>query len=121
MFSAGHVAGSWGDASQRKGTHDFYNENGLEVITWQGRDQMIVLMGDAHMRPEDAARAAEAVRTSLVQVLDAAAGRPRAYSLPHVPTAPAQAETFDICTSATFPDSSVLLRGALHEQYLASP
>jgi hypothetical protein len=33
MFSAGHVAGSWGDVSQRKGTHDFYNENGIEVFT----------------------------------------------------------------------------------------
>ena len=24
-----HVAGTWGDASQRKGTHDYYNEAGL--------------------------------------------------------------------------------------------
>jgi len=119
MFSAGHVAGSWGDVSQRKGTHDFYNENGIEVFTWQGHDKTIVLMGDAHMRPEDAALAAEDVRTSLAQVLDAAAGRPRAYSLPHVPTAPAEAETFDICKSATFPDPSVRLRGAGRGQYLA--
>ena len=52
MFAAGHVAGSWGDVSQRKGTHDFYNQNGLEVFTWTGRDKTIVLMGDAHMRPE---------------------------------------------------------------------
>ena len=50
MYAAGHVSGSWGDVSQRKGTHDFYNENGLEVFTWKGRDHTIVLSGDAHMR-----------------------------------------------------------------------
>jgi hypothetical protein len=27
-FAAGHVAGTWGDVSQRKGTHDYYNESG---------------------------------------------------------------------------------------------
>ena len=59
IYAAGHVAGSWGDVSQRKGTHDFYNQNGLEVFTWKGRDRTIVLMGDAHMRPEDAALAAD--------------------------------------------------------------
>ena len=35
VFAAGHVAGTWGDVSQRKGTHDYYNESGLEVRTWQ--------------------------------------------------------------------------------------
>ena len=25
MFAAGHVAGSWGNVAERKGTHDFYN------------------------------------------------------------------------------------------------
>ena len=33
-FAAGHVAGTWGDVSQRKGTHDYYNEAGIEVFTW---------------------------------------------------------------------------------------
>ena len=74
-YAAGHVAGSWGDVSQRKGTHDFYNERGLEVFTWSGRDKTVILMGDAHMRPEDAELAANAVRTSLEQVLDATTGR----------------------------------------------
>lgn len=103
MYAAGHVAGCWGDVSQRKGTHDFYNEHGLEVFTWKGRDRTIILMGDAHMRPEDAELAAEAVRTSLEQVLDAATGRSRGYEFPYTPKAPATAETFDICKSATFP------------------
>ena len=75
VFAAGHVAGTWGDVSQRKGTHDYYNASGLEVRTWQGGENTIVLMGDAHMRPEDAERAAEAVRLSLEQLLDTAAGR----------------------------------------------
>ena len=104
MYAAGHVAGSWGDVSQRKGTHDHYNQNGLEVFTWRGRDRTIVLMGDAHMRPEDAALAAEAVRRSLAQVLDVASGRAREYTVPHTPTAPARAEDFDICKADTFPD-----------------
>lgn len=54
VYAAGRVAGSWGDASLRKGTHDYYNENGLEVFTWGGGKTTLVLMGDAHMRPQDA-------------------------------------------------------------------
>src|SRR4029077_8043916 len=54
VYAAGHLAGTWGDVSQRKGTHDYYNENGLEVTTWQGGSKTMVLLGDAHMRPEDA-------------------------------------------------------------------
>jgi len=72
-FASGHVAGVWGDASQRKGTHDYYNEKGLEVTTWKG--DRLVLMGDAYMRPEDAERAASSVRLSLEQILDAASGK----------------------------------------------
>jgi hypothetical protein len=107
VYAAGHVAGSWGEVSQRKGTHDFYNQNGLEVFTWRGRERTIVLMGDAHMRPQDAAFAAEGVRTSLAQVLDTATGRSRGYSVPYAPTATAKADAFDICKSATFPDRGV--------------
>ena len=107
VFAAGHVAGSWGDVSQRKGTHDFYNQNGIEVFTWKGREKTIVLMGDAHMRPQDAALAAESVRKSIVQVLDAAAGRSRGYRIPHAATAAAKPDDFDICKSVTFPDRGV--------------
>ncbi len=97
VFAAGHVAGTWGDMSQRKGTHDYYNVNGLEVRTWQGGENTIVLMGDAHMHPEDAARAGEAVRLSLEQLLDTAAGRSRQVNLPYVPAAPAEPGAFDVC------------------------
>lgn len=101
-FASGHAVGSWGDVSQRKGTHDFYNEYGFEVFTWKGREKTIILMGDAHMRPEDGELAAKAARTSLEQVLDAATGRARGYEFPYTPMAPATAEAFDICRSETF-------------------
>ena len=107
MYAAGHVAGSWGSVSQRKGTHDYYNQNGLEVFTWKGRDETIVLMGDAHMRPQDAEVTARAVRTSLEQVLDAAIGPSRGPGLPHKPNAPLEADGFDICKSVTFPAREV--------------
>ena len=51
-FAAGHVSGTWGSTSQRKGTHDFYNANGLEVQTWSEQAESLVIMGDAHLRPE---------------------------------------------------------------------
>ena len=70
MFAAGHVAGTWGDASQRKGTHDYYNEKGLKSNTWNG-DQ-IILTGDAWMRRMDAEKAAETIKISLEQLIDAA-------------------------------------------------
>ncbi|MBK9096919.1 MAG: hypothetical protein IPM14_02130 [bacterium] len=72
VFASGHAAGTWGDASQRKGTHDYYNEIGLKASTWGGEN--VVLTGDAWMRYEDADRAANVVVTSLEQFLDAALG-----------------------------------------------
>lgn len=72
MFASGHVAGIWGNAAQRKGTHDYYNEKGIEVCTWNGGS--MVLMGDAFMRQEDAERASLTVKMSLDEVLDAATG-----------------------------------------------
>ncbi len=72
-FASGHIAGTWGDVSIRKGTHDYYNEKGLEVVSWNGK--RIILKGDAFMRPEDAAIAAFNVRLSLEQFLDAASGK----------------------------------------------
>jgi len=72
-YAAGHTAGTWGDASQRKGTHDYYNEKGLEVVTWDGKT--IVLTGDAFMREQDAELAAIAVELSIEQLLDAATGK----------------------------------------------
>jgi hypothetical protein len=71
-FSAGHVAGTWGSQAVRKGTHDYYNEHGLDARTWANAEN--VLAGDAYMQPEDARRAAESARTSIEQIADAARG-----------------------------------------------
>ena len=72
-FAAGHAAGTWGDASQRKGTHDYYNEKGLAVTTWDGR--RMILTGDAFMRKQDTEIAAISVSISLEQLIAAATGK----------------------------------------------
>jgi len=102
-FASGHVAGTWGDASQRKGTHDYYNQNGLETFTWSGSSTSIVLMGDAHMREEDLSTAASDVAISLGQVLDVASGH-STLNLPHRPAAPPAPDDFDVCRNNTLPE-----------------
>ncbi|MEI7983586.1 MAG: hypothetical protein WCI71_18200, partial [Bacteroidota bacterium] len=72
-FTSGHVMGIWGDAAKRKGTHDYYNEEGVKITTWQGRQ--MVLMGDATMREGDIGWTSDALRKSLEQLLDAAGGK----------------------------------------------
>jgi hypothetical protein len=101
--AAGHIAGTWGDASQRKGTHDYYNEHGLEISTWLRGGPSVVVMGDAHMRPEDAAMAAEAVRHSLAQVIDATQGRLPESLVPPAPSAPPEPDGFDVCRNSQLP------------------
>lgn len=72
VFAAGHVAGTWGKTSVRKGTHDYYNEKGLEASTWEGK--RLILMGDVYMRPQDAKLAAVAIQLSIEQVIKAGMG-----------------------------------------------
>ena len=101
VYAAGHIAGTWGTLSQRQGTHDYYNDNGLEVFTWAGRAHSLVLMGDAHMRPEDAEVSSRAARRSIEQVLDVAMGREA--RMPDTPQAPAEPDSFDVCSNNTLP------------------
>jgi hypothetical protein len=82
----------------RKGTHDYYNDAGLATVTWEG--QAVILKGDANMRPEDADRAARAVRTSIEQLLDAASGK---IPLADDESVTSSANAFDVCTSDTIP------------------
>jgi hypothetical protein len=104
VFSAGHIAGSWGNLSQRQGTHDYYNDNGLEVFTWEGGAKSVVLMGDAHMRPEDAAIASPVIRQSLEEVLDVATtGSHGGHPFPYTPAAPAEPDDFDLCHNNELP------------------
>jgi hypothetical protein len=105
VFAAGHAAGTWGSAAIRKGTHDYYNEWGLEVVTWSGKT--MVLTGDAWMREEDAERAGHAVRTSLEQLLDAARGvGPASHLVAREPLSD-QTDTFNVCKTDTMPPRDV--------------
>ncbi len=102
-FAAGHVAGDWGPQAVRKGTHDYYNERGVEAVTWGG--QRFVLEGDAHMRAEDANRAAAAARASLVEVL-AAAGAEAPLAGDGGPAA-IEPNALDVCQMRAMPAFSV--------------
>jgi hypothetical protein len=97
-FAAGHVAGSWGELAQRLGTHDYYNEAGLEAYLWDAGTQSVILMGDANMRPQDEKRTAAAVRTSLEQLIDTAQGQ-RSTKLPLMTAAPDRPDTFNVCSN----------------------
>jgi hypothetical protein len=98
-FAAGHTVGRWGNAAVRKGTHDYYNEHGLDAVSWANR--RFVALGDASMQKGDAERAAAAVRESLVQlasaVEDKTGGTAAAdFKLP-------EPEGFDVCRESHFP------------------
>ena len=99
-FAAGHMAGTWGDVAVRKGTHDYYNERGVEVVTWAGR--RFVAQGDAYMGPQDAVRAATAVRDSLAQLIGALDGKvdTDAAADAFEETEP---DAFDVCQQSHFP------------------
>jgi hypothetical protein len=62
----------------------------------------MVLMGDAHMRPQDAERAATAVRASLNQLIDHATGRELAVRIPHAPAATGEPDALDVCKTNVF-------------------
>lgn len=103
-FASGHVAGIWGDASQRKGTHDYYNEAGYKVTTWDG--ERMVLMGDAYMTEKDIERTASSVRMSLEQLFDEMRGTGPGSS-PDAGKGQAVPDTFDICRHVNMPASDL--------------
>lgn len=104
-FAAGHVTGTWGNASQRKGTHDYYNEHGLSAVTWAG--ERVILTGDAWLRPDDAKRAALAVRKSLMQVVDAIRGLGPVTPPVAARAASAAPGTLDVCSSTVVPKRAI--------------
>jgi hypothetical protein len=120
-FAAGHVAGTRGDASQRKGTHDYYNEAGLEVRTWGGKS--IVVKGDAWMRSEDAERSAVAVRASLAQFIDVLGGTIVSPSLRSDQGGSLLPDTLNTCLFEQMPDRNFEGRigQLLGESILATP
>jgi len=50
-FAAGHAVGTRGDASLRKGTHDYCNEHGLPAVTWEGEQALPTHSTPANLRP----------------------------------------------------------------------
>jgi hypothetical protein len=118
-FASGHVAGTWGNASLRKGTHDYYNEHGYETNTWDGKQ--VILMGDAYMRAEDIEAPARAVTTSLEQLVDAYLGiEPYAsHSFDDREIdglAMMEADTLNVCHNNDIPGK--IANKALGDQYL---
>ncbi len=69
IFASGHSVGTWGSAAWRKGTHDRYNEFGIDTVDWSGRT--VIAFGDGWMKPADSARASIAVADSLRQLVGA--------------------------------------------------
>ncbi len=103
VFAAGHVAGTWGEVSQRMGTHNYYNAQGLEVFTWKREPFSNVLMGDAHMRKQDMELAAQTINTSLKQVLDFVAGRYTGHIQQYSLSNSDNSEDFNVCTQNQIP------------------
>lgn len=106
VFAAGHVTGTWGSASLRKGTHDYYNEHGYVTRAWDGTP--LVLLGDANLNEKGLETPTNAVAVSLAQIADAFAGRIQLSG--HV-IAPdgieglglLSADTLDVCRNSVVP------------------
>ena len=98
-FASGHVAGTWGNSAVRMGTHDYYSEHGLEVVTWD--HSRFVALGDAYMRQQDADRAAVAVGDSLAQVATALAGNMHVVEPAGLKMT--EPEGFDVCHETHLP------------------
>jgi hypothetical protein len=69
IYASGHSVGTWGSNAWRKGTHDYYNEFGIDTVDWKGRT--VVTFGDGNIKPPDLARASAAVEDSLRQLVEA--------------------------------------------------
>ncbi|MEN9685071.1 MAG: hypothetical protein RLZZ28_857 [Bacteroidota bacterium] len=102
VYAAGHIAGTWGNASLRKGTHDFYNEKGIEADTWDG--SKAVRMGDSYMRKEDAIAAAASVQKSLEALIDATNGNLKVEMDAYGKALGNQPDSFDVCKNNLMPE-----------------
>jgi len=98
-FAGGHAVGTWGSAAVRKGTHDYYNAHGLDVVSWDNR--RFVALGDAHMQPGDAERASSAVRESLARLAAALDDKTGATVVADVKMQ--EPEAFNVCRESHFP------------------
>ena len=101
VFAAGHIAGTRGNASLRKGTHDYYNEHGLEVISWNGTRK--INMGDAYMTAKDAEAASIAIGLSLEQLVKAAEGKQKYLPKNDGAGIANQPDSFSVCANNVMP------------------
>jgi hypothetical protein len=101
VYASGHTAGTWGVASVRKGTHDYYNEKGLEIETWDGK--RFISLGDAFMRPQDADLAAVSVQLSLEQLIKAATGEWTLDYERDIQASVNTPDTFNVCKNSFMP------------------
>ncbi|MBN3519240.1 hypothetical protein JYB62_04430 [Algoriphagus lutimaris] len=100
-YASGHVAGTWGPSAVRKGTHDYYNEKGLEVQTWDGK--RFISLGDAFMRQEDVEFAAESIKLSIEQLIMAATGEWELDYKTDVLSSYNTPDTLNVCTNFLIP------------------
>lgn len=114
-FSAGHIVGSWGNGSERFGTHDYYSRHGVTARLFSGGDEYVA-HGDLFLTDEDERRTALAVAGSLGQVIramtpgaetEAECARDRA-ELAHA----APSRDFDSCHGDQIPAGLVDLDGS---------
>ena len=101
VFAAGHIAGTRGNASLRKGTHDYYNEHGLEVVSWNGTRK--VNMGDAYMTEKDAKAASIAVGLSLEQLIKATEGKQTNLPKNNIAGITNRPDSFSVCANSVMP------------------
>lgn len=100
VFAAGHIVGTWGNSSLKKGTHDYYNENGIEAITWDGKHMIVT--GDAYLTKENALIVAQTVQNSLEQLVDASKGD-LPISSNEQQSIQAKSDTFNVCSNNYLP------------------
>ncbi|MFN7793005.1 MAG: hypothetical protein ACK5NM_10705, partial [Cyclobacteriaceae bacterium] len=109
---------TWGTAALRKGTHDRYNEKGVEIETWEGKK--MVVKGDAYLRTQDAEVVAAAVQRSLIQLIAVANGKlpiePEKFFLDSA----IGPDTMDVCKNNFLP-SRKLNRDLVREVLLKTP
>lgn len=69
-FASGHFVGHWGDDATRMGTHDYYARRGLASPRWGSPNVLFAAHGDGFISDGELDAAADAVATSLQQVLN---------------------------------------------------
>ncbi|MFY8004652.1 MAG: hypothetical protein ACOVNR_07400, partial [Chitinophagaceae bacterium] len=101
-FASGHAVDSWGNAAELKGTHDFYNEQGVELQMWNG--ERMVFMGDAYLNSKNEGYVAKVVQQSVVQLLSTASGSYFSNAVPaNFNSYYPNIDSFNVCNNLLMP------------------